>query len=317
MESFAFRSDSLSDTEEFLNLTYTTMRIGNSAGTPVRASVTRDVLGPVSLDELELGFDMSYDAQPLGKICLCRVESGAIEEHYRDVGTDYFHPGDVGVLTPPDLPYSGVIHHARYTVTMFDPELLTRVAATSPDHDLEPVRLTGHRPISTAAAEHLCRVLEHLRGLAADRVAREQPLITSTAALYLAASVLHALPSTAHTDPTAGDRNDAHPETVRRALAYLESHVRDDIAVTDIAAAAYVTVRALQLAFRRHLGTTPMAYLRRLRLRGAHEQLRDCSPDDGHTVTSIATAWGFGHPGRFATAYREAYGRTPVTTLNA
>ncbi|WP_174188293.1 helix-turn-helix domain-containing protein [Nocardia barduliensis] len=316
MESFAFRSDSLSDTEEFLNRNYTTMRIGNSAGTPVRANVRRDVLGPVSLDELELGFDMSYDAQPLGKICLCRVESGAIEENYRDIGTEYFNPGDVGVLTPPDLPYSGVIHHARYRITMFDPALLTRVAATSPDHDLEPVRLTGHRPVSTAAAAHLSRVLEHLGDLAADHTAREQPLITSTAAQYLAASVLHALPSTAQTDPTAGDRNDAHPETVRRALAYLESHVRDDIAVTDVAAAAYVTVRALQLAFRRHLDTTPMAYLRRLRLRGAHEQLRDCSPDDGHTVTSIAAAWGFGHPGRFATAYREAYGRTPLTTLN-
>ncbi|WP_039799342.1 helix-turn-helix transcriptional regulator [Nocardia araoensis] len=317
MKSLAFHSDSLGDTEDFLNLNYTRMRIGNSTGVPVRTDITRKILGPISLDHLALTFDMQYDAEPLGKICLCEVDSGSIEENYSDGSTDFFQPGEVGLLTPPDLPYSGVIHHARYSITMFDPALLTQVAASAPDHDLEPVRLTGHRPVSAAAGRHLSNVLEHLRGLAADRVACEQPLIVSTATQYLAASVLHALPSTARTDPTASDRNDAHPDTVRRALAYLESSVRDDISVADIAAASYVTVRALQLAFRRHLDTTPMAYLRRLRLRGAHEQLRDCTPDAGHTVTSIAAAWGFAHPGRFANAYRDAYGRAPHTTLNA
>lgn len=317
MESFAFHSDSLGDTEDFLNLNYTRMRIGNSTGAPVRAEITRTVLGPVSIDDLHLGFDMNYDAQPLGKICLCEVDSGSIEENYTDGTTDFFGPGELGLLTPPDLPYSGVIHHARYRITMFDPALLTRVAASAPDHDLEPVRLTGYRPVSAVAARQLSDVLAHMRGLAADRGAGEAPLVASTAAQYLAATVLHTLPSTAHLDPTASDRNDAHPDTVRRALAYLEAHVRDDIGVADVAAASYVTVRALQLAFRRHLDTTPMAYLRRLRLRGAHEQLRDLSPDDGHTVTSIAAAWGFAHPGRFATAYRDAYGRSPHTTLSA
>ncbi|MBF6464137.1 helix-turn-helix transcriptional regulator [Nocardia beijingensis] len=317
MESLAFHSDSLGDTEEFLNINYTRMRIGNNTGIPVRTDITRTMLGPVSLDDLDLSFDMRYDAQPLGKICLCEVDSGTIEENYADGSTDFFRPGEIGLLTPPDLPYSGVIHHARYSITMFDPALLTQVAAAAPDHDLEPVRLTGHRPVSQATARHLAGVLEHMRDLATDRTVREQPLITSTAAQYLAATVLHALPSTAHTDPTATDRNDAHPDTVRRALAYVESHLSEDITVADIAAASYVTVRALQLAFRRHLDTTPMAYLRRLRLRAAHEQLRDFSSDDGHTVTSIAAAWGFAHPGRFASAYREAYGRSPHATLIA
>ncbi|MFD8245306.1 helix-turn-helix transcriptional regulator [Nocardia sp. NPDC059691] len=317
MESLAFHSDSLGDTEEFLNSNYTRMRIGTSTGVAVRTDITRKMLGPVSLDDLDLSFDMKYDAQPLGKICLCEVDSGSIEENYADGTTDFFQPGELGLLTPPDLPYSGVVHHARYRITMFDPALLTRVAAASPEHDLEPVRLTGHRPVSAVAAKHLSDVLGHMRGVAADPVASETPLIASTAVQYLAATVLHTLPSTAHLDPTASDRNDAHPDTVRRAVAYLEAHVCEDISVADIAAASYVSARALQLAFRRHLDTTPMAYLRRLRLRGAHEQLRDFSPDDGHTVTSIAAAWGFAHPGRFATAYRGAYGRPPHTTLSA
>ncbi len=36
---------------------------------------------------------------------------------------------------------------------------------------------------------------------------------------------------------------------------------------------------------------------------------------DGATVTDVAIGWGFLHPGRFAQAYRKAYGQPPHTTL--
>lgn len=315
MDSLTFDSDNLGATEEFLNANYTTMRIANDSETSVHAHITRDVLGGVSFDQLDLGFDMRYRAAPLGRICLCAVDSGAIEENYADGTTDFFLPGDVGLLTPPELPYSGVIHRANYTITMFDPGLLTQVA-DGEQHGGGPIRLTGHRPVSTAAAAHLASAIDHLGTLATDPELRVNPLIASTASRYLAASVLHALPNTAVFEPTASDRNDAHPDALRRALSYIDSHLRDDISVADIAAAAYVTVRALQLAFRRHLDTTPTAYLRRLRLSGAHDQLRRSTPGDGRSVASIARDWGFAHPGRFAGAYRRAYGRAPHATLN-
>lgn len=316
MQRLAFDSVSLGATEEFLNSAYTKMNIGNAGTSRARARVYRDYVGPVSLDRLDLGFEMRYDADPLGKVCLCTVEAGTIEENYHDADTDVFLPGEAGLLTPPDLPYSGVIHTARYGITMFDPGLLTRVAANAPGADDTPVRLTGHRPVSAAAGRQLFGVVTHLQALSRSE---EEPhlLVHAAAADYLAATVLSTLPNTAVLEPTAADRHDAHPDTVRRALAYMESHLREDIAVTDIAGASYVTVRALQLAFRRHLDTTPMGHLRELRLRAAHEQLKRSSPDDGHTVTAVAATWGFGHPGRFAAAYRTRYGRSPQTTLHS
>ncbi|MGN2638263.1 helix-turn-helix domain-containing protein [Nocardia takedensis] len=78
------------------------------------------------------------------------------------------------------------------------------------------------------------------------------------------------------------------PDTVRLAIAYMETHVREPITITAIVAAAFVTPRAVQSAFRVHLDTTPMNYLRRLRMAGAHEQLRAATPGDRQTVTSIA-----------------------------
>ncbi|OXR41485.1 HTH-type transcriptional activator RhaS [Nocardia cerradoensis] len=309
-----FDSESLAATEEFLNRNYTTMEIGNATDGPVRSRIARDTLGGVSLDRLDLGFDMSYDADPLNKICLCGVESGWVEENYIDAGTDTFGPGEIGVLTPPELPYSGVIHQARYTITMFDPALLSRVASANRP-DTGEVALSGHRTVTPETGDRLTTVISHMQQLAASYDGDVPPLVAATASQYLAATVLHAFPNTAGFEPTPVDRRDAHPLTVRRAVAYMESHIHEDIAVTDIAAAAYVTVRALQLAFRRHLDTTPTAYLKRLRLRGAHEDLITGSADDGDSVATIAAAWGFGHPGRFAALYRRHYGRSPAAVL--
>lgn len=309
-----FDSDSLAATEQFLNRNYTTMEIGNATEVPVRSRIARDMLGGVSLDRLELGFDMSYDADPLNKICLIGVDAGWVEEEYVDAGNDTFGPGEIGILTPPDLPYSGVVHQATFTITMFDPSLLGRVASANRP-DAGEVTLAGHRTVTPEAGDRLTAVISHMQQLAASYDGDVPPLVAATASQYLAATVLHTFPNTAGLEATPVDRRDAHPLTVRRAVAYMESHIREDIAVSDIAAAAYVTVRALQLAFRRHLDTTPTAYLKRMRLRGAHEDLVAGSAVNGDTVAAIAAAWGFGHPGRFAALYRRHYGRSPAATL--
>src|SRR5690348_357536 len=102
--------------------------------------------------------------------------------------------------------------------------------------------------------------------------------------------------------------------TVARAVAFIEERARDDIGVTDIAAAAFVTVRAVQLAFRRYLDTTPLAYLRQVRLERAHQELMEADPDRT-TVTAIAADWRFTNASRFSAYYRAAYGVPPTETL--
>ena len=102
--------------------------------------------------------------------------------------------------------------------------------------------------------------------------------------------------------------------TVGRAVAFIEERARDDIGVADIAAAAFVTVRAVQLAFRRYLDTTPLGFLRQVRLERAHEELMEADPDRT-TVTAIAADWRFTNASRFSAYYRAAYGVPPTQTL--
>ncbi|MEU0560255.1 helix-turn-helix domain-containing protein [Dactylosporangium sp. NPDC006015] len=70
----------------------------------------------------------------------------------------------------------------------------------------------------------------------------------------------------------------------------------------------------LQLAFRRHLDTTPMAFLRGVRLSRARGDLLAATAGDGRTVTAIAARWGF-TVSRFSQHYHATYGELPSQTL--
>ena len=101
---------------------------------------------------------------------------------------------------------------------------------------------------------------------------------------------------------------------MRRAVAYIEANPDLEIGVADVARAAQVSIRALQLAFRRHLDTTPMAYLRRVRLDRVYADLAAADPRET-TVTAVTARWGFPAVGRFSADYHNTYGEYPRDTL--
>ncbi|BBY16431.1 helix-turn-helix transcriptional regulator [Mycolicibacterium litorale] len=113
-----------------------------------------------------------------------------------------------------------------------------------------------------------------------------------------------------HDLPTGGHR----PPSLRRSVAFIHENADSDIGLSEIAAAANLTPRAVQYMYRRHLGVTPLEYLRRVRLDRAHRDLQAADPTVD-TVNSIAGRWGFAHAGRFSVAYRRVFGTQPSATL--
>jgi AraC-like DNA-binding protein len=103
------------------------------------------------------------------------------------------------------------------------------------------------------------------------------------------------------------------PRIIRSAIDIIEAEADQPLTVSALAARSFVSVRSLQQGFRAHVGTTPMAYLREVRLRRAREDLLESDPSI-ETVASIAFRWGFTHLGRFAAAYAARYGENPSTT---
>ena len=112
----------------------------------------------------------------------------------------------------------------------------------------------------------------------------------------------------------AADVEPTRPATVNQAIELIEADPRAPWAISDLAARCGVSARALQLGFQRHVGLSPMSYLRDARLRRADAELRGAAgPDD--TVAAVARRWGFTHLGRFAAAYEAKYGQPPGRTL--
>jgi len=109
------------------------------------------------------------------------------------------------------------------------------------------------------------------------------------------------------------DDVDDSPSTVRRAARIIEDYASEDLTPGDLARECNVSPRALQYAFRKHLGCTPQDYLRRVRLDLVRQSLRDGSAG---TVSDAANRNGFFNPGRFAAYYRELYDENPGDTLS-
>lgn len=102
------------------------------------------------------------------------------------------------------------------------------------------------------------------------------------------------------------------PRLVRRAERYMVDHADAAITVSDVAAELGVSVRSLQEGFRRCRSTTPIAFLRQVRLQRVRDELlrRDCTTG----VTAVALRFGFAHLGRFSAYYRAAFGESPSVT---
>lgn len=101
---------------------------------------------------------------------------------------------------------------------------------------------------------------------------------------------------------------------VRRAVEAIHSDPTQPHTPTTLARLAGASTRTLHDGFRRHLDTTPMTYLRLVRLERAHNELRAAEPH-ATTVAAVAHHWGFSHLSRFSQAYTRLYGRTPAATL--
>ena len=117
--------------------------------------------------------------------------------------------------------------------------------------------------------------------------------------------------------PTQRTFHAAPSSAVRSAIRLIDGEDAEVFNVNELARHVGITVRALELGFRRVLDETPYQYMRRIRLERAHRDLSSADPTTGTTVTEIATRWGFFHTGRFAASYKETYGVMPSATLNA
>ncbi|GAA2150496.1 AraC family transcriptional regulator [Actinomadura napierensis] len=154
---------------------------------------------------------------------------------------------------------------------------------------------------------HVCAVL--------DDTASEglHPLAARSLEESLLTAILLGLPHTAMPELAEPPRRVPH-HLAPFIREWVEAHHHRPIGASDIAAAAGIGIRQLQVICRDQWGVTPTQLLRGVRLDHARAALRGAAPG-GRTVSDVATAAGYLHMSRFAAHYRQRFGETPTETL--
>jgi transcriptional regulator GlxA family with amidase domain len=118
-------------------------------------------------------------------------------------------------------------------------------------------------------------------------------------------------------DAESSSTSATHHSPYVAALIFIDEHAGDPITLNEIALAARLSPRGLQAAFRRHLDTTPLAYLHSVRMERAHRDLQSADPDDNMSMATSVARLRIDPSWRFAIAYRRRFGSSPSQTLRS
>jgi AraC-like DNA-binding protein len=154
-----------------------------------------------------------------------------------------------------------------------------------------------------------------------------QPALAEQAENHLLSTLLLSLPHNHSTALSCSGRaaSDGNgtvlPRTIKRAQEILRAHLELPITLEELCTLTGASSRSLQQGFARHTGTSPMTWLRELRLDHVRAQLQ-ASAGDGTSlgaavkVADVAARYGFFHLGHFAAHYRRRFGELPSETAS-
>ena len=276
----------------------------------------RDSVGQVRIDRIAFDGGVDVDVGPVDELIFGQVSSGAIG--FRADGAEHWHHDGVYLVGQPGHERTSMVRGGIYDQVVIDPGLPGLIADPGPGPTQRPVRFTGYEPVSSRAAQAWRNAYAYVRGNVLDMPdTAGHRLIASAVASHLVAVALAVFPNTAMTAGYLPGPGWVPPADVRRAAGFIDAMADRPVSLDQVAVVAGVTGRALEPAFRRHYGTTPMGYLRQVRLERAHAQLRAADPADKTTVASVARKWGWANLAQFAAAYQQRFGVPPSHTLRA
>ena len=305
------------EAEEFIRQMYVGNRsrfFGAPAGARFNATVVAG--GELAVGHVDSTVDYRAATEPFDDCLFLRVDRGCLRMR-QGRAEAILLAGDVCFC-----PLGGPTDFDQFQVsvrTLQVPRALVEAAAVqAAGTAAADLRFESPRPVSAAAARRWSAFIELATGpvLTEDSLL-SHPLLAAELARTAAVTALHTFPNTALAVSCQRGPGWTGPGPVRRAAAFIQAHAAEPVTLEQIAAAAGVSARAVEYAFRSHFDTTPTGYLRRVRLERAHGELLDAGPAAGVTVALVARRWGWASPSQFTKAYKQHYAKPPSRTLRA
>lgn len=258
----------------------------------------------LSVVHYELAARIRCDVAPEDQLLVCRVDGADARVSTARGDLDPRRPW----LTDGHQVQASWEDEARVRALIFDRRAAQNLARQITGNDRLRLRVAEASPDGDTS--HWERTFEYIAA-SAEALKPSDELLISSLRRHALWVTLSTFPTTFREAMSRPAQMRSAPATVRRAVDFIEENAHRDITIDDVARAVHMSTRGLQYAFRRALDTTPAEHLRRVRLEGAHRELKS---QTGETIAAIARRWGFAHPSRFASAYREVYGVLPAVT---
>ena len=127
--------------------------------------------------------------------------------------------------------------------------------------------------------------------------------------------LLNAVPNNYRWAFAAGSLSSAAPYYVRRVENYIREYARSQISADDLVTIGGVSARSIYQGFRRFRSTTPMGYLKAVRLDLARDALVKGRGKGPNSVTEAALAAGYTNLSQFSRDYKDRFREAPSQTL--
>ena len=315
----AFQSSDLGEAREFVGSVFCphllTPRQRVSRQThPSRIIMNHVPVAGLSLNYLQYGVPVDIEPGELGGFFLVQVEvSGSIEARCGRQETT-IRPGHASVLSPSEYTRMKWGENSAEIIVRLDRGAVEKQLSTLLGRHLPyPLVFDMDMDCTQGAAGAWWRAV---RFLLSELDYSSNVMNSSLGAQQFEQSLICALIyGQPHNYTTALQHglSAAAPRHVKLVEDYIHAHAEDPITIEDFAEVAGVSARTLFAGFKQFRGTSPMKYLREVRLQKVRQDLEQAPA--GATVTELAMRWGFFQLGRFAIEYRRAFGESPSDTL--
>jgi AraC-like DNA-binding protein len=193
-------------------------------------------------------------------------------------------------------------------VLELDAELVARVALEMKQVGMSAEADRGP-PLATFTGEltpHLLGALERLVGCTTDPL-RHALLHASR----LREVIVELLMSPQGASLREAIRNQRSLRSLIEVMLYMEQHSAEPLSVPQLSSRAGMSVSAFYAKFRRFTGTTPLRYIKRLRLMKARVMLAAGADN----VTAVAFSVGYASSPQFSREFRREFGCPPSTLM--
>jgi AraC-like DNA-binding protein len=315
----AFQSSDLEEARKFVSSVFCPHILTPRQSTAHQSKPSNIIMNHVpvaglSLNYLQYGVPVDIEPGELGGFFLVQVElKGSIEARCGRQETTIL-PGHASVLSPSEYTQMAWGEDSAEVIVRLDRKVIEKqLSALLGRHLPHPLVFDIDMDCTQGAAGAWWRAV---RFLLSELEYSANVMNSSLGAQQFEQSLICALiygqPHN-YTSALQHGLSAAAPRHVKVVEDYIHAHAEDPVTIEDFTEVAGVSARTLFAGFKQFRGTSPMKYLRDVRLQMVKLDLERAPA--GQTVTEVAMKWGFFQLGRFAIEYRKTFGCSPSDTL--